>query len=327
MSPGEKEAVDLARVRRVAEPVVAIARNPLEGDAIAQALEQLPLGGAIGPSDTVVVTPNWVNSKQPHTGAVVGPESLRQLLRWVKARQPRRLVVACGSAHDNTPQIMEQTGYGRIIVEEGVEFVDLNHGPFVTVDLEHDLVPQTPLNRLAVEHDVLISYTQIKHHREATISCGIKNVALSWPPTEYHGAPKMEMGIHRDLHGFIYAMAKALPVDLTVLSTDKAMVGTGPSDGLAVDGDLVVAGTDPVATDVVGARLLGFMPQAVHYLFRLATERVGEGDLTKVRLLGVPLPEAEAEFSQRAYGKSFTLDKPDYTRKLHEDGAVYTRGE
>ena len=137
----------------------------------------------------------------------------------------------------------------------------------------------------------------------------------------------MEMGIHRDPHGFIYAMAKAVPIDLTILSTDKAMVGTGPSDGKPVDGDLVIAGTDPVATDVVGARLLGFMPQAVHYLFRLAIAGAGEGDLTRVRLLGVPLHEAEAEFSQIAYGKRFTLDKPTYTRKLHEDGALYTASE
>lgn len=311
----------MGRARRVPEPVVAITRSPMEGEAIRAALDLLP--PVVSRGDTVVVTPNWVNDKAPATGAVVGPESLRQLLRWLKERSPRRLVVACGSAHGNTPAIMEKTGYGRIIAEEGAEFVDLNEGPYVVVELAHNLVPATPLNRLTVEHDVLLSYTQIKHHREATVSCGIKNIALSWPPTEFHGAPKMEMGIHRDLHGFICAMAKALPIDLTVLSTDKAMVGTGPSDGLAVDGDLVIAGTDPVATDVIGARLLGFLPQAVHYLYRLAVEGVGEGDARKVRLLGVPLPEAEAEFSLQAYGKRFTLDKPDYTRKLHEDGDLY----
>jgi len=311
----------VGRERRVLEPVVAIARNPMEGDAIREALDLLP--PVVSRGDRVVVTPNWVNEKQPATGAVVGPESLRQLLRWLKTRAPGRLVVACGSAHGNTPAIMEKTGYGQVIRDEAVEFVDLNEGPFVVVELEHNLVPATPLNRLVVEHDVLLSYTQIKHHREATVSCGIKNIALSWPPTEFHGAPKMEMGIHRDLHGFICAMAKALPIDLTVLSTDKAMVGTGPSDGVAVDGDLVVAGTDPVATDVIGARLLGFLPQAVHYLYRLAVDGVGVGDARRMRLLGVPLPEAEAEFSQLAYGKRFTLDKPDYTRKLHEDGDLY----
>ncbi|HWI62533.1 MAG TPA: DUF362 domain-containing protein [Symbiobacteriaceae bacterium] len=311
----------MPRPRRVAESAVAITRNPLEGDAIREALDLLP--AVVSAGDTVVVTPNWVNDKEPDTGTVVGPESLRQLLRWVQAKKPRRLVVACGSAHGNTPAIMEKTGYARVIAEEGAEFVDLNGGPYVVVELEHNLVPATPLNRLAVENDVLISYTQIKHHREATISCGIKNVALSWPPTEFHGTPKMEMGIHRDLHGFINAMARALPIDLTILSTDKAMIGTGPSEGLAVDGDLVVAGTDPVATDVVGARLLGFLPQAVHYLYRLAIDGVGEGDVRRMRMLGVPLHEAEAEFAEKAYGKRFTLDKPDYTRRLHEDGDLY----
>lgn len=311
----------MPRARRVPVPVVAITRNPLEGDAIREALDLLP--PAIHRGDTVVVTPNWVNDNKPATGTVVGPESLRQLLRWIKERAPRRLVVACGSAHGNTPAIMAKTGYDRIIAAEGAEFVDLNSGPYVVAELDHDLVPATPLNRLAVENDVLISYTQIKHHREATISCGIKNVALSWPPTEFHGTPKMELGIHRDLHGFVYAMAKALPIDLTILSTDKAMVGTGPSEGQAVDGDLIVAGTDPVATDVVGARLLGFLPQAVHYLYRLAVDGVGEGDVRRMRMLGVPLHEAEAEFSERAYGKRFTLDKPDYVRKLHEDGDLY----
>lgn len=311
----------MPRTRRVTESAIAITRNPLEGEAIREALDLLP--AAVGPGDTVVVTPNWVNDNKPSTGTVVGPESLRQLLRWLQERRPRRLVVACGSAHGNTPEIMAKTGYARVVAEEGAEFVDLNRGPYVVVELAHDLVPATPLNRLAVENDVLISYTQIKHHREATVSCGIKNIALSWPPTEFHGTPKMELGIHRDLHGFVTAMAKALPIDLTILSTDKAMVGTGPSEGRPVDGDFVVAGTDPVATDVIGARLLGFLPQAVHYLYRLAIEGVGVGDVRKMRMLGVPLHEAEAEFSERAYGQRFTLDKPDYTRKLHEDGDLY----
>lgn len=315
----------MVRQRRVPEPVVAIARNPWEGDAIREAVGMLPT--VISQGDRVVITPNWVNRNKPETGTVVGPESLRQLIRLALERKAGRVIIACGSAHGDTPGVMEATGYGQVIREEGAAFVDLNQGPYIDVELEHEIVPRTKLNRLLVEHDVLISYTQLKHHREATISCGIKNVALSWPPTEFHGTPKMEMGIHRDLHGFIYAMAKAVPIDLTVLSTDKAMVGTGPSEGKAVDGDLVIAGTDPVAADVVGARFLGFMPQAVHYLFRLAVAGVGEGDLTRVRLLGVPLPEAEAEFSQLAYGKRFTLDKSDYTRKLHEDGALYNAME
>jgi uncharacterized protein (DUF362 family) len=37
-----------------------------------------------------------------------------------------------------------------------------------------------------------------------------------------------------------------------------AMVGPGPLGGHAVETGLVIAGTDALAADVVGARLLGF---------------------------------------------------------------------
>ncbi|PHJ39673.1 hypothetical protein P378_02625 [Desulforamulus profundi] len=104
-------------------------------------------------------------------------------------------------------------------------------------------------------------------------------------------------------------MAEKIPIDLTILSGDKAMVGTGPSKGKPVNSDLVVAGTDPVSTDVVGARLLGFMPQAVQYLYELALGGVGEGDLKKVELKGIPLNEAEEAFGLAAYGYPVVVDQ------------------
>jgi len=54
-------------------------------------------------------------------GTVVGPESLRQLIRWMKERRPRRLVVACGSAGGNTADIVQKTGYDQVIREEAVD--------------------------------------------------------------------------------------------------------------------------------------------------------------------------------------------------------------
>ena len=54
-------------------------------------------------------------------------------------------------------------------------------------------------------------------------------------------------------------LCKKVPIDLSIISLDKAMIGTGPSDGMAVDTPgLVIASTDPVAADSIGARLLGF---------------------------------------------------------------------
>lgn len=297
------------RKRRVDRAVVAITRNSLEGQAVCRAIEMLPVQEIFKTGDTVVITPNWVNTRPPETGTVVGPETLRELIKFIKKQQPGRIVVACGSGGDPTPKVMEQTGYLSILQQEQVEFVDTNYGPYIDLELNHPYPPATPINKLITEADVLISFTQIKYHEEATVSLGVKNIALSWPPAEIHGWPKAQRGIHERLHGFIAAMAEKIPIDLTILSGNKGMIGTGPSKGKPVNSDIIIAGTDPVATDVVGARLLGFMPQAVQYLYELALRGVGEGDLKKVELKGIPLYEAEEVFSLAAYGHAVVVDQ------------------
>ncbi len=300
----------MLRERRVSEAEVAIGEG-LEGDVIQGLLGMLSTDRKISKDDVVTITANWVNDNVPETGTVVGPESLRKLIQYLKSKGPARVVVAAGSGGADTKEVFQKTGYQEIIEEEGIEFVDLNYGPYKEFELDHPMVKRIKLNKLLVETDFLISYTQIKHHQEATVSLGIKNVALSWPPAELHGFPKANLGIHEYLHKFITEMGKLIPIDITILSGDCGMVGTGPSHGKPVDADLVVVGTDPVAVDVVGARLLGFRQQAVQYLHNLIRAEVGEGDLNNVKLMGMPLNQAEEKFSQAAYGYKIVLDKKE----------------
>ncbi|TDX43619.1 DUF362 domain-containing protein [Orenia marismortui] len=298
----------MLRERRAKDSCVAIGEG-LEGDVIKGLLNMLEIDKKISSQHTVTITPNWVNTNAPETGTVVGPESLRKLIQYVKSKSPSRVVIATGSGGADTKEVMNKTGYQQIIEEEEVEFIDLNYGPYEEFELDHPIIKKIKLNKLLAETDFLISYTQIKHHEEATVSLGIKNIALAWPPAEIHGFPKADRGIHEYLHEFITAMGKLIPIDLSILSADNAMVGTGPSHGKPVNADLVVVGTDPIATDVVGARLLGFRQQAIHYLHNLIREKIGEGDLKKVNLMGLPLNQAEDKFSQAAYGYKIVLDK------------------
>ncbi len=297
------------RERRVKEPIVSIAKSQTEQESMKAALEPLPIDKIINRSDKVVITPNWVNLKTPATACVVGPDSLRELIRYIKLFGPREIVIATGSAED-TEKVFHAVGYDKVIEEEQVGFVDLNYGPYTEIELEHDLVPRTKINRIIEEMDVLISFTQLKQHEEATISAAIKNIAMGWPPAEIHGFPKKLLKIHEDLHGFLIAMAKKIPIDLAIVSADKAMIGTGPSNGIAVDTQgLIIASTDPVASDTVGARLLGFMPQAIQYLYALSKCNYGEANPEHMTFHGVPLKEAERIFSMAAYGREIILDK------------------
>jgi uncharacterized protein (DUF362 family) len=53
-------------------------------------------------------------------------------------------------------------------------------------------------------------------------------------------------------------MVRANKLGLVVIDASTAMEGQGPSDGKSVKMDLIIAGTNPLAADMVGASLMGF---------------------------------------------------------------------
>lgn len=286
---------------------IGITKNENEALAIDEALNLVQADNLINKNDIVVITPNWVQPNSPNTGDVVGTESLRAIIQFAKKNNPKRIVIATGSAGESTPEIMKVVGYDKIIKEENVEFVDLNHGPFTRIELNHNRPNATNLNKLYDEMTFLISFAQLKMHNAATITATIKNIALGWPPTEEHGHPKKNLGIHDDLHGFIRAMAEKIKVDLAILSANPAMVGTGPHNGVSRHTGIVVCGTDAVATDTVGSQLLGFSPEAVRYLWDLKNMHIGEGDTKKMNVKGLSVEAAEKAFSKAVYGEEFSM--------------------
>ena len=298
------------RKRKIQDPVAAIVDAAKSDNCVEDVLNMIEAPKIIGQGACVVITANMVDNKPASTGTVVHPDLLRKVIRYAKKFNPSRIIVAAGSGGAPTQQVFEEIGFNRIIREEEIEFMDLNYGPYIELRLNHDIVPSIKINKLCEEMDVHISFTPIKMHKEATVSLGIKNVALSWPPAEIHGMPKKKLGIHEDLHSFIAAMGEVVPIDITLLSGMNGMIWTGPSDGKAVSSNLIVAGTDPVAADAVAARMMGLLPQAVHYLFELHRRGLGQADIKKINMKGVPIVQAEEMFSMAALGESIAIDRP-----------------
>ena len=303
---------------KVKDPIVAITKAMSEGRSLEKALDLLPMDKIIQKGDKVIITPNWVKDKSPKDGVVVGPKTLKKLIQYIKTKEPSKIVIATGSGGAKTPDVMKSVGYDKIIEEENLEFVDMNYGPFIDLELNHEIIKSTPINEVIKDADVIISFTQLKYHEEATVTAAIKNIAMGYPPASIHGYPKKQTGIHEDLHGFIRCFAKKVPIDLSIISLDKAMIGTGPSDGMAVDTPgLVIASTDPVAADSIGARLLGFLPQAVCYLYGLYKDGLGEARPENMTILGLDLREAEKIFSKAAYGKKDVMLDKDKLKDIH----------
>ena len=147
----------MIRNRKVQEPIVAITKGMSEGKSLEKALDLLPMDKIIQKGDKVIITPNWVKNKKPKDGVVVGPKTLQKLIQYIKIKEPSKIIIATGSGGAKTPDVMKYVGYDKIIEEEQVEFVDMNYGPFIDLELNHEIIKSTPINEVISDTDVIIS--------------------------------------------------------------------------------------------------------------------------------------------------------------------------
>jgi uncharacterized protein (DUF362 family) len=297
---------------------VAITKKSAISDAIVEALQFFDLEPLVS-NKVVAVKPNETWASSQDVTAVTQPDTLRSVLRYLKQFHPKELVVTGGSGAGETDEIFRVTGLMKAVEAEKAVFFDHNRPPFKEVKLEYGpdkevTGPQevVMVNPRVLEYETLITLSQLKVHETATVTLGLKNIAMSYPAADYYGHPRSQQK-HRnhffaDMHSFIAAMGKRFPTDFSIIVGHPAMIGLGPIGGHAFETGMVVASKDPLAADVVGAQLLGFNFQAVRHLWEAAKMGLGESDTDKMEFPGMSLEEAFAAFTEAAYGKSLSME-------------------
>jgi uncharacterized protein (DUF362 family) len=297
---------------------IVITRNDRIEAAIVEALESVPLASFVR-GRLVAVKPNDTWASEEDTTGITQPDTLRAVLRAVRAYEPRTLVVTGGAGAAETDEVFRIGGLMQVVTDEGAEFFDHNRPPFVPVDLAYRpsaevAGPQKSVmvNPRVLEYETLIAVNQLKLHETATVTLALKNIAMSFPAADYYGHPRStqhhQHSFFDDMHPFIAAMAKRFPIHLAITVGHPAMIATGPLGGHTVETGLVVASTDALAADVVGARLLGFRPQAVRHLWEASRLGIGESDTDKMQFPKLSLTDAIGIFTEAAYGRRLDFE-------------------
>jgi uncharacterized protein (DUF362 family) len=297
---------------------VAITQNDVIEIAIEEALSRLPVEDLVR-GKRVAVKPNETYASAEDTTGVTQPDTLWAVLRHVRQFDPRELIVTGGAGAAETEEVFRLAGLMEVVEEEGAVFFDHNRPPFLTVELAYAPAvdvrgPQNSVvvNPQVLEYETLIAVNQLKLHETATVTLALKNIAMSYPAADYYGHPrstkKHENWFFADMHSFIATMAARVPIHLAVTVGHPAMIGTGPLGGHVVETGLVIASTDALAADVVGARLLGFEPQAVRHLWEAGKLGLGETDVQRMEFPALTLREAVEAFTEAAYGKRLTFE-------------------
>jgi uncharacterized protein (DUF362 family) len=292
---------------------VAITQNIVIQHAISEALHCLELDPLIRSKQVAVkLNDTWASAED--TTAVTQPDTLRAVLQFIRGFGPHEVVVTGGAGAGETDEVFRLTGLMDVVMQEGVTFFDHNRPPFTAVPLEyqpeadvHGPQASVMVNPRVLGYDTLIALNQLKVHQTATVTLALKNIAMSYPAADYYGHPRLTQH-HRhwffdDMHSFIAAMAKRFPIRLAITVGHPAMLGTGPLGGHTVETGLVIASPDPLAADVVGAKLLGFQVQAVRHLWEAGRLGVGETEIEKMEFPALSLEGAFDAFTTAAYGK------------------------
>jgi uncharacterized protein (DUF362 family) len=79
----------------------------------------------------------------------------------------------------------------------------------------------------------------------------------------------------------ILDVAAAVRPDFAIVDGIVGMEGNGPISGTPVEAGVLVFGNDPVATDVVAARLMGIDPERIAYLAE-AGRFLGQADVERI---------------------------------------------
>jgi uncharacterized protein (DUF362 family) len=299
-------------------PDVAITQNDRIEAAIEEALAAIDLHSLVR-AKRVAVKPNETWASEKDKSGVTQADTLRAVLRAIKPFHPMQLVVTGGAGAAETDDVFRIAGLMDVVKEEGAEYFDHNRPPFTEVELDYGSDRETAgpqksvmVNPRVLEYDTLISLAQLKLHATATVTLSLKNIAMSYPAADYYGHPRHKQ-VHKhhffdDMHSFIAAMAKRFSIQLAIIVGHPAMIATGPLGGYAFESGIVIASTDPVAADVVGAQLLGFTPQAVRHLWEAGRMGVGETSLDKIKFPKLAMKEAIQRFTKAAYGKELTFE-------------------
>jgi uncharacterized protein (DUF362 family) len=165
--------------------------------------------------------------------------------------------------------VFDQLGYAELARSLRVPLVNLHTGELVDVPVPGAFVfEKITLHRALAETDLLCSVPMMKTHGLAGVTLGMKNLVGTYPGSVYqavrgrmHDATaKVEPS---GTAAAIVDAVRANKLGLVVIDGSTAMEGQGPSDGPLVPMETIVAGTNPLATDMVGAALMGFAPAEI----------------------------------------------------------------
>lgn len=267
----------------------------------------------------IMLKPNLVAPTSVCTTKVVVIKTLAQLMR----KAGKEVLIGEGSAAaanfnvinnevyrtnkrdtlDNMQNyVFDTLGYTELSKTLNIPLINLHSGNIVEVPLKAGLAAKSvKIHKSLTEIDLLCSVPMMKTHSLANVTLAMKNLIGLYPGTEYYSVRAWlhDRAAEAGSVGVAYEvidMNNAVKTGLSVIDASSAMEGNGPSEGTLVDMGLIIAGTSPLVTDMVGASVMGFELNEIPAIVLAHKTGMVPATLADIEIRGLSIDQVKRKF-------------------------------
>lgn len=176
----------------------------------------------------------------------------------------------------------EKLGYNLLKEKYGVKPINTFEHPFEKIDLDTGFNVNFSSEALAA--DVVIDIPVLKTHSQAVVTLGFKNlkglINIASRKKFHSDDPE------KDLHHNVAQLPNKLKKVLTIIDGLYTLERGPAIDGKAHRKNILIASSDILSADMVGAKLLGIEPTDVPHLVQAAKDRDRSMDLSDIEIVG-----------------------------------------
>jgi uncharacterized protein (DUF362 family)/Pyruvate/2-oxoacid:ferredoxin oxidoreductase delta subunit len=209
----------------------------------------------------ILLKPNFNSNMNALTGNTTDLRIIACLVELLHERGYKNITIGEGTNsgfYRNQIDVASRLRARRLAEELGVRFLDLNYCQGREIAFAENKKAKVATDCL--EADLFINLPKLKMHHEVGISVCLKNIMGCLVGQEN------KKKTHHSLARNIVHLNSYLKPHLHIVDGLIAMEGNGPSDGLPVRMDTIIAGTDPYFIDMVCAEMVGMPYREVTYL-------------------------------------------------------------
>jgi uncharacterized protein (DUF362 family) len=286
--------------------IVAIVRYERPLESVRKAVELSHGLDRMSSDAKVFIKPNiayWTKAAPiPKWGMITTSRVVEDMVVLLKERGVDDITIGEGMVtmdpkdRETPAHAFETLGYNLLKDRYGVKSINIFERPFEKVDLGKEVVLN--FNSDIIHSDFVVNLPVLKTHNQTMVTLGIKNLKGM---IDIHSRKKCHStDPEKDLNYMVARLANKMPPMFTLLDGIYTNERGPAFDGRIRRSNLLLASTDVLSVDMVGAKVLGYEPSGVPHLVHAARDRERPMDLSDVDVVGERIEDV-ASFHEYDY--------------------------